>query len=74
MPAGASWSARTAVAGLLTATMALPATVGTLQSLAVDPDNYNNVFVTDNSHVYASTGGGTTWTEITGNLPSISSV
>ncbi|OWK35983.1 beta strand repeat-containing protein [Fimbriiglobus ruber] len=47
----------------------LPATAtGQVDSIAVDPSNYKNVYVLDNNHVYQSTDGGVTFTDITGTL------
>ncbi len=41
-------------------------------SLAVDPANYNNVFVVDaKNHVWASSNAGSTWADITGNLATL---
>jgi len=43
-------------------------------SLVIDPQNYRHVFVSDsNSRVWGSFDEGASWTELTANLPSLSS-
>ena len=37
--------------------------------IAVDPNDYTDLFAVDPAHVYNSKDSGTTWHEITGNLP-----
>ena len=39
----------------------------------MDPDNDQVVFAVDDNQVFRSINGGSTWTDVTGNLPSISS-
>jgi Abnormal spindle-like microcephaly-assoc'd, ASPM-SPD-2-Hydin len=39
-----------------------------IDGVAVDPNDYTDVFAVDATHVYNSTNSGSTWTEITGNL------
>src|SRR5204862_8179563 len=65
---------RTAAAGPITATGALPAGASDVTDLAVDPNNWNTVFAVDGSRVYLSRNAGGTWADVTGNLPSVSSL
>jgi photosystem II stability/assembly factor-like uncharacterized protein len=51
----------------LTKLAAYPGTAP-IEGIAVDPDDYTDVFSVDATHVYNSTTGGSTWSEITGNL------
>ncbi len=54
---------RTAATGpgaTLTATAALPAGAGTIQSVATDPDNWMIAYATDGSNVYMTTDAGAT--------------
>ena len=47
---------------------------GVILSLVIDPQNYRHVFVLDtNSRVWGSFDEGVSWTELTANLPSLSS-
>lgn len=62
---------RTGNGGFL-ATTALPAGAATITDVAVDPGNGNLVFAIDDNQVFRSTDGGGTWTDVTGNLLSIS--
>ena len=55
------------------ATSALPAGANTITDVAMDPDNDQLVFAIDDNQVFRSTNGGSSWTDVTGNLPSISS-
>ena len=50
-----------------------PPGAATLTDIALDPDNAARVFVIDDNQVFRSIDSGDTWTEVTGNLPSISS-
>lgn len=59
--------------GAFAATTALPAGAATITDVTVNPDDANLVFAVDDNQVFRSTNGGTTWTDVTGNLPSISS-
>ncbi len=65
---------RTTSGGAITATTALPAGAGQVNDVAIVPDNYNTVFATDNNQVFMSSNGGTSWSDITGNLGSLSSI
>jgi hypothetical protein len=56
------------------ATTALPAGAGTITDVAMDVDNPDLVWAVDDNQVFRSINGGTTWVDITGNLPSISSL
>ena len=44
----------------LTATAALPASAGTIQAIATDPNNWKTACVTDGSNVYETTDAGAT--------------
>lgn len=55
------------------ATTALPAGAATVTDVAMDPDNDQVVFAVDDNQVFRSINGGSTWTDVTGNLGSISS-
>lgn len=55
------------------ATTALPAGAATITDVALDPGNPSRVFAIDDNQVFFSSNSGTTWTDITGNLPTISS-
>jgi len=65
---------RTTSGGAITATTTLPAGAGQVNDVAIDPANYNTVFATDNDQVFMSSNGGTSWSDITGNLGSLSSL
>ncbi|MBK8284889.1 MAG: hypothetical protein IPK97_08325 [Ahniella sp.] len=59
--------------GAFAATTALGAGAATVTDVSVDPDDGNLVFAVDDNQVFRSTTGGTSWTDITGNLLTISS-
>ncbi len=65
---------RTTAGGPITATTALPPGVSKINDVAIIPSNYNTVFATDDNQVFMSSNGGTTWSDITGNLGTISSL
>lgn len=50
-----------------------PPGAATLTDVALDSDNAAQVFVIDDNQVFRTIDSGDTWTEVTGNLPSISS-
>jgi hypothetical protein len=54
-------------------TAALPAGAATITDVALDPANPNRVWAVDDNQVFFSSNSGTTWADITGNLPTISS-
>jgi photosystem II stability/assembly factor-like uncharacterized protein len=56
------------------ATTALPAGAATVTDVALNPANAAVVFAIDDNQVFRSTDSGGTWQDITGNLPSVSSV
>ncbi len=56
------------------ATSALPAGAAAVSDVSMDPDQPQRVFAIDDNQVFRSIDGGTTWTDITGNLTSISSL
>lgn len=64
---------RTTSGGSITATTALPTGASQIYDVAIDPDNYDTVFASDNNQVFMSSNGGSTWSDITGNLTSVSS-
>ncbi|HID24139.1 MAG TPA: hypothetical protein EYP14_17300, partial [Planctomycetaceae bacterium] len=66
------WS-RTTAGGAITVTSALPAGAGTITDVAIDPDDWMTVFAIDSDQVFMSVDGGANWSDITGNLTSISS-
>ena len=43
------------------------------RDIVINPEDWMNVFVVDTDSVFASTDGGNTWSDITGNLLSVSS-
>lgn len=55
------------------ATTALPAGASTVTDVAMDPTNSARVWAIDDNQVFRSINSGTTWTDVTGNLSSISS-
>ena len=64
---------RTTSGGAFTATTALPSGAAQVTDVAIDPDNYDTVFASDSNQVFMSSNGGSTWSDITGNLTSVSS-
>jgi subtilisin-like proprotein convertase family protein len=65
---------RTTAGGQIAATSALPPGASTIVDIAVDPNDWNTVFAIDDSHVFRSRNAGGVWTDVTGDLPSISSL
>lgn len=63
---------RVGAAGAITATTALPAGAAAITDVAIDPDNSQRVYAIDDNQVFRSTDGGTTWADVTGNLPTVS--
>ncbi len=63
---------RTTAGGPITATSILPAGGGTVVDLTVDSGNWSNVFVIDSNQIFQSTNAGSTWSDVTGNIASIS--
>ena len=55
------------------ATTALPAGANTITDVAMDTENSARVWAIDDNQVFRSINSGTTWVDVTGNLPSISS-
>ncbi|MBL8297396.1 MAG: hypothetical protein JNN30_03510 [Rhodanobacteraceae bacterium] len=55
------------------ATTALPAGAATITDVAMDPDDSQRVYAVDDNQVFRSIDAGATWTDITGNLGTISS-
>lgn len=60
--------------GGFVATTALPAGAATITDVTMDPDNPNLVYAVDDNQVFRSSNAGSTWTDVTGNLASISSL
>ncbi|MCA9926806.1 MAG: Ig-like domain repeat protein, partial [Anaerolineales bacterium] len=54
-------------------TKSLPSGLWYVRDIVMNSEDWMNVFATDYDDVFASTDGGDTWTDITGNLLSISS-
>lgn len=54
------------------ATGTLPAGVNTITDVAMDPDDSQRVFAIDDNQVFRSINGGSSWQDVTGNLPGIS--
>lgn len=54
------------------ATAALPAGAATITDVALDPNDPARVWAVDDNQVFHSANGGASWTDLTGNLPSIS--
>lgn len=54
------------------ATAALPAGAAAITDVAMDPDDSLRVYAVDDNQVFRSVNGGTSWTDITGNLGTIS--
>lgn len=54
-------------------TKSLPSGLWYVRDIVINSEDWMNVFATDQDDVFASTDGGDTWTDITGNLLSISS-
>jgi photosystem II stability/assembly factor-like uncharacterized protein len=50
---------------------ALPSACNTIASIVAIANNANNVYISINNKVYVSINGGSTWTNITYNLPSV---
>jgi hypothetical protein len=69
--ASAVWK-RSGAAGAIVQTTALPAGAAAITDVTMDPTNSARVYAVDDNQVFASTDGGTSWTDVTGNLPAIS--
>lgn len=67
---GATLSLRSTAGGSLTPTAAQPVTA-TIRDITVDPDNYTSIALLTSSLIQWSINAGTTWTNITGNLGSL---
>jgi Big-like domain-containing protein len=65
---GASVFLRTTAGAPLAQTAALPTGVGSVGSIALDPDDWKSAYVIDNNQVFRTTNAGVSWTDITGNL------
>lgn len=63
---------RRTVSGFVVTT-ALPAGAATITDVALDPDSPARVWAVDDNQVFFSSNSGTSWTDVTGNLPTISS-
>lgn len=63
---------RTTAGAPVSATGALPGGAGTVRDVTVDADNWMTVFAIDSNQVFMSIDGGGSWTDITGNLTTIS--
>jgi len=63
---------RAGAGGLITQTSALPAGAAAITDVAIDPDDAQRVYAIDDNQVFKSINGGTSWSDITGNLPNVS--
>ncbi|MCB1236920.1 MAG: putative Ig domain-containing protein [Verrucomicrobiae bacterium] len=66
--AGTAVYSRTAPGGSLTPTPGYSGS--TVRGIAVDPEDSDHVVAIDSNQVFRSTNGGTTWTDVTGDIPS----
>ncbi len=71
---GAAVIKRAGAATTMSATAALPAGAANITDVGMNPQNSLRVAAIDNDQVFFSTDGGTSWTDITFNIRSISSV
>lgn len=60
--------------GAFVATAPLPAGAATITDVALDPDDDERVYAIDDDQVFASSNGGASWSDVTGNLPAVASV
>ncbi|MGB4858167.1 MAG: hypothetical protein WBP11_02460, partial [Dokdonella sp.] len=60
-------------ANVFVATTALPAGANTITDVAMDPNNPLRVYAVDDDQIFRSLDGGATWSDVTGNIASISS-
>ncbi len=60
--------------GIFVPTTALPFGANTVTDIAIDPGDGTHVFAIDDDQVFRSTNSGGTWTDVTGNLASISAL
>ena len=67
---GATLSLRTTGGGSLTPTPVQPVSA-TIRDITVDPDNYTSIALLTSTLIQWSTNAGTTWSNITGNLGSL---
>ena len=65
--------ARTTAGGAVAATGALPSGAWYIRDIVMNPADWMNVFAVDDNQVFASNDAGATWSDITGNLLSVSS-
>ncbi|MCA9010706.1 MAG: hypothetical protein KDB01_13235, partial [Planctomycetaceae bacterium] len=64
---------RTTSGGAITATSALPSGASTIVDVAIDSSEWMTVFAIDSNQIFMSVNAGSNWTDITGNLTSVSS-
>ncbi|MEZ5441858.1 MAG: hypothetical protein R3F15_10265 [Lysobacterales bacterium] len=60
--------------GAFQATAALPAGANTITDVVLDPNAPERVFAIDDNQVFFSSNGGSSWTDVTSNLPAVASV
>jgi hypothetical protein len=60
--------------GIFVATAALPAGANTVTDIAMDPGNDQTVFAIDDDQVFRSINGGVNWSDVSGNLISMSAL
>jgi hypothetical protein len=68
---GSTLSLRTTLGGSLTPTPVQPVTA-TIRDIEVDPENYTSIALLTSTAIHWSTNAGTTWSNITGNLGTLS--
>lgn len=69
----ATFYARTAAGGAVAATATPPSGFWYIRDIVINPADWMNVFAVDEDQVWATTNSGANWTNVTGNLLSISS-
>ena len=68
-------SVRTAGTGPTAPTSSQPSVFGTIRDLTIDPDDWASAFLVDEANqVFATDNTGASWSNITGNLPTIGNV
>ena len=59
----------------LTENLAYPRTVGrTIRDIVIDPDNAGAIYLTNTTPVFQTLNGGTTWTDVSGNIQSFAPI
>jgi hypothetical protein len=59
----------------LTEVLSYPRTVGrTIRDIVIDPDNAGAIYLTNTTQVFQTLNGGTTWTDVSGNIQSFAPI